>query len=252
MGKPVPTTALGAAFERAGFDTVKNALYVRATEALRAADMQPKRALSAFIREVEKGIGADMVIAIVGRPTFEARALAFLSATAADMAPKRAPGQRLGAAVSGQTSIARRTNDDGAGHELIAQRAIDHAPAPSSPPSSGSGQMAHAAISGQSRTARLAGRLPGHTRRGASVIAAMQPVLARSLHDTFLVDGSPIGDFSFGLARRLARQKGVEHRVLAQVVRHTQAPDSMSIREAISEETLRRFIIQAEENTDVF
>lgn len=75
---------------------------------------------------------------------------------------------------------------------------------------------------------------------------------AKSLMQTFLVDGRPIGEIRFGEARRLGRAAGVTHYVLAAIVAHVQCPDETLIADAIREPDLARFIENARRDADVF
>lgn len=95
-------------------------------------------------------------------------------------------------------------------------------------------------------------RKSGHAKRGMDAIASVQGTIARSLFDTYIIDGSPIGDLTFGEARRLGRKYGESHYVLAAICAHVQADDSVSIRDGIKEADLRDFIFNARRDADVF
>lgn len=95
-------------------------------------------------------------------------------------------------------------------------------------------------------------RNPGYAKRGMDAIASVQGTIARSLFDTYTIDGLPIGDLTFGEARRLGRKHGESHYVLAAICAHVRADDSVSIRDGIKEDDLRGFISDARRDADVF
>jgi hypothetical protein len=120
-----------------------------------------------------------------------------------------------------------------------------------SPEITGGGQLT-AAQTGQTRCAvpRDARFTPGHARRGAAAIHAVQATMAKSLLDTFRVrDGRVIGNLMLRDLPDLVASNRKEAAILERVRNHSAngAPHQL-VREIISDESLKRFISEAEEN----
>ncbi|MFG1308911.1 hypothetical protein [Xanthobacter tagetidis] len=269
--------AMAAALLRAGYDTDAARLHDLAVRMLRRNRgnlAAAARGAAAVVRE-----DAGLLRALFGAEA-EARLEAYLRQVAADMAgPGAPPSPETGQASRTShedmswTPALRRPVGGEEGHAHPASFE-DESRVPSSPPPDRSrvgqqtsaaeqadkmafparaptpsirpGQLSHASHEDSCAPPAPDRPLPGHARRGAAGIAAVQGAIAKSLFDTFTVEGTPIGAMTFGMARRLARRTGIEHHVLSAIIAHVQAPDSTTIREAIREETLRTAIIEAE------
>jgi hypothetical protein len=167
-----------------------------------------------------------------------------------------ADGQARGAHPS------RDTNADGAGQKVYASQASAPVPAPSSPELNGGGHGS-VASDGQSgcapsREAEAAPPLghnkpprftPGHARRGASAIAAVQHVATKTLLDTFKVrDGRVIGDLLFKELEGLRAANAKEAAVLRAVQHHTaNAAPMHRVRDIVSPDTFAAIVARAEE-----
>lgn len=266
--RPAPAeTAFAAAFRRAGYDAESDRLVVTANEALRRAGLRPERAVD------------TLLFALRREPALlRALALEYLKERAADMRGDSLPGgvNRL-APVSGFGSTLPARHSDGAAggrengsaspvtrvpppaaspdgaaavqSERSAEAVSEVAPAAAPPTCSDGGRASNSLPKGQTRISPVAAPQSPANRAGA---AAAWKHAAKSLHDTFLVDGRPIGDLSFGEARRIGRDTGVIHFLLADIVAHVRCPDDTLIRDAIREADLERFISNARRDADVF
>jgi len=267
--------AISAAFARAGYDGAAARLHDLAVRMLRRSRGDVPGA-SRDAGAVVRG-DAGMLMALMGAD-LERRLEDYVRRVAADMAGPAAPkspetGQRETTAQADvdPAPALRRPVAGGEGQVIPPSREdIEAAPSPPAPDRSRAGQPTRPAQAdkksiparaptpsirpgqgvapprGDIHQAPAPDRYhPGHARRGAAAMAGAQSAIARSLFDTYLIDGEPIGTMTFGMARRVARQKGIEHHVLSAVCDHVQAPDSTTIREALREETLRDIITAA-------
>ncbi len=174
--------------------------------------------------------------------------------TKADIQPAERDREEAGlkdSAQAGQEQGAqpsRETNSSGEGLTSGAQTADIGVPSSLSAPITGRGLS----ISAQSQGgfAPSSDRFkPGHARRGADAIAAVQATMARSLLDTFMVRGGrPIGDLMLRELPDLVATNKKEAMILERVKNHAAngAPHQL-VREIISDLSLETFIKDAEE-----
>lgn len=248
------STLLAERLKSAGVDTDAARLHEMAVRMLRRSGGDPARAadLSADIVRADAGL----LLALFGAAQVVTRLRDYLAQVAADMAGP-APGHETQGkghhrcsdkANAGLPSPLRPVGGRSGQQHLAAQVAVDVIPDQPPPPSIRPGHMMLAAPA--AKPAVPATDRPhighGHNSRGLASIAAVQAPMARSLLDTYLIDGDPIGDLPLGLVRRLARQKGVESRVLGAIAAHVSAPDIVAVRDVITAEKLRAFIANAE------
>lgn len=248
------STLLAERLKSAGVDTDAARLHELAVRMLRRSGGDPARAadMGADIVRADAGL----LLALFGAAQVVPRLRDYLTHVAADMAGP-APGhepQGKGRNITADKAnrlipsplrpVGGRSGQAG----LSAQAALLKFPDQPPPPSIRPGQTRHAApVAREPIPATDRPHTgPGHNIRGLASIAAAQAPMARSLLDTYLIDGDPIGDLPLGLVRRLARQKGVESRVLGAIAAHVSAPDAMAVRDVISAEKLRAFIASAE------
>lgn len=252
---------------KAGFDTAAASLRVTAEDILRRTKLDTAEAA---LRLAEAVRAAPALLPALAR--------FYIERVAADMRGESLPGVvNVHAPGNGSHHLlpARHPDDVAGGHLNSSTPVVEtEAPPAASPDGAASGQLMGSADAVAMRAPAAAppirsggGRgsnsLPqGQTRispaaagPSAGAIAARLAAKASgaaALMKTFLVDGRPIGEISFGEARRLGRAAGVTHYVLAAIVAHVQCPDDTLIGEAIREADLARFIENARRDADVF
>lgn len=179
--------------------------------------------------------------------------------TPTDIAPvSKADREREGQALGASNGFdlpakpardTKSTNDGERGQSSGAQGLCKSAPSPS-PEITGRGH-GNLAANGQTGSAPCRGTrfTPGHARRGAAAIASVQPVMAKTLLDTWTVrDGRIVGDLMLKDLAGLVASNRKEAAVLDKIRNHSANGDpSQLVREIISAESLERFISEAEE-----
>ena len=120
------------------------------------------------------------------------------------------------------------------------------APLPSSPsPQRSTGQSRFADKAGLDVPVAAPRNKPGHARRGAAAIASVQPVVAKSLFDTYRLPGDDraIGDISWKELQHLARKHAEAYRLLALIDGYGQPTNTDAmVRDVIKESTLKEFV----------
>ncbi len=173
--------------------------------------------------------------------------------TKADIQPAERDREKAGRpsfAHSGLGSAAqppRETNSSGEGRTPIAKAANGPVPSSLSAPITGGGHSISAPSQGGFAPSRDRFK-PGHARRGAEAIAAVQATMARSLLDTFTVRGGrSIGDLMLRELPDLVATNKKEAMILERVKNHAAngAPHQL-VREIISDLSLETFIKDAE------
>lgn len=88
-------------------------------------------------------------------------------------------------------------------------------------------------------------RKPGHARRGADAIRAIQPTLAKTLFDTVRLPGDDraIGDITWKELQGLARKHAEAYRLLSLIDGYGQPADQDAmVRDVLKEDVLREFV----------
>jgi len=89
-----------------------------------------------------------------------------------------------------------------------------------------------------------AAKLPGHARRGATAISAVQATMAKSLFDSYHLPGDErgIGDVTWKELQGLARRHAEAFRLTSLIAGYAEASPDATVRDILKEETLREFI----------
>jgi hypothetical protein len=157
----------------------------------------------------------------------------------------------------------RDTNDDAAGLCMRAEKASERLPAASSPELNGGGRAASASNGqtngapsretdapplGHNKPPRF---MPGHARRGAEAMTAVQHVAAKTLLDTFKVrDGRPVGDVLFKELDGMRAANAREASVLRAIQLHTANAESTDrVRDIVSPAHLEAIVAAATEES---
>ncbi|MDX0262928.1 hypothetical protein GOC60_17250 [Sinorhizobium meliloti] len=161
-------------------------------------------------------------------------------------------GHYLGAKRQAIIADASPQNDDAAGHERPAAEAADLVSAASSPNRSAgrSGRTDEVNALLPNAAAR---RMPGHAKRGAAAIGAVQPVMQKSLFDsTVLPDGRRLREVKWSECPRLARRYRYLSRLLTAI--HSvgvPADPNDTIDNLVNEDRLREIVSAVERFNDI-
>lgn len=141
------------------------------------------------------------------------------------------------------------TNDGEAGQWDIADKADLAVPAPPSPQAErGEGQFAVAEKAWRGLPSPSLRPMPGHARRGAIAIAAVQPTMAASLFDSIVLpDGRKLGAVRWNECPALAKRYSRLSRILIAVHNYSIPPDpNETINLTIPEGDLRKIVADVE------
>jgi hypothetical protein len=143
-------------------------------------------------------------------------------------------------------------HDDAAGHGVSARKAGELLPAASSPSRSAS-QTSIADKANQAVPAAASPKPPGHAKRGAAAISAVQPVMNKSLFDsTVLPDGRRLREVKWSECPRLARRYRFLSRLLTAIHNvGVPADPNDTIDNLINEDRLRDIVAAVERFNDI-
>lgn len=172
----------------------------------------------------------------------------------ADRAGQQSVARRAGMEMPARSAPSQNSVEDDEGHTNLALKDSHVLPSPSSPQADREGPIRPAATAGITLPSRSAPALTSSspyrpTLRGFDVIARRQPVLQRSLMETYrLSDGALVGSLRWHELLKRAKAKEIDARVLRYLSGHVANADSLAfVRDVVSDAVLAQAVAYAEQ-----